>query len=454
MLIDFEVENFRSFGERRVFSMLANSKIQDHKDHVVSTELLRSDLLRSAVIYGANGAGKSNLIRAIDFAARTISSLPEEGRPIGVRPFGTAEYESKSSTFQFRFLARGQIFTYGFSLTSKSIESEWLSVWDGQKDQDIFVRQDDDIQQNPHLGSLPFEEVETTIESLEALQHLGVRSNQLLLSKLFDLRQDKRGALINSIAWWFHECLVIIYPNARYVGLFEALDTDPEFLRFAEVFLETVDTGICTLNIERTPLDTEDLPQAFVKDLEDVSEIRLEGSSVTLSVNPDKPAEVIRRNIFTQHALNNENFHIPLDEESDGTRRILELLPALYHMQKGCGVFLIDELDRSLHPELSRAFLKFFLDSCPRSCRQLVVTTHELHLLDQKLLRRDEIWLAEKNATQQTELSSLSDLETRKDRKLAKNYLAGRFGGIPHIRDTQKLKDLIDCEGLKIGSDA
>ena len=275
MLIDFEVENFRSFGERRVFSMLANGKIQDHKDHLVSTDRLQSDLLRSAVIYGANAAGKSNLIRAIDFAARTISSLPEEGRPIPVRSFGTSEFAGKASTFQFRFLAHEQVFTFGFTLNAKRIESEWLSVWDGQKDEDIYKREEDNIEPNPHLAGLAFEGIETTIESLVALQHLGIRANQLLLSKLFDLREDKRGALINAIAWWFQECLVIIYPNTSYTGLLEDLESDPNFLRFAEQFLETVDTGIDGLGIERTPLDAEDLPRDLVKNLESLFEIRL-----------------------------------------------------------------------------------------------------------------------------------------------------------------------------------
>ena len=454
MLIDFEVENFRSFGERRVFSMLANSKIQDHKDHIAPADRLQSGLLRAAVMYGANAAGKSNLIRAVDFAARTIHSLPEEGRPIPVRPFGTAEFADKESTFQFRFLARGNVFTYGFALTAKRINSEWLAVWDGEKDEDIYSREGDAFEANQHLSGSSFEEVDITLDSLEALNHLGVRPNQLLLSKLLDLREDKRGSLINAMAWWFQECLVIVYPNANYTGLLKDLESDPEFLRFAEVFLETVDTGIASLNIEHTPLDADDLPQALVQDLESQAEIRFPGSTVSLSLNPEKPTEVIRRNISAKHALGAEGFQLPMDEESDGTRRILELLPALYLMRNQCGVFLIDELDRSLHPELSKAFIQFFLESCPKSCRQLIVTTHELHLLDQSLLRRDEIWLVEKNESQQTELSSLSNIESRKDRKLAKNYLEGRFGGVPHIRDTKKLKDIIDCEVLPNGADA
>lgn len=450
MLIDFEVENFRSFGERRVFSMLANSKIQDHKDHVVASDLLPGNLLRTGVIYGPNAAGKSNLIRAAEFAKRTLLSLPEAGKSIPVRPFSTAEFEGKPSTFQFRFLVGGHVVTYGFELVTERVVSEWLSVWMDETEVDVFSRQDDQITRNPRLGSFVVGEIEITVESLGALEHLGIRSNQLLLSKLFDLPDEKKGDLIRQIEWWFRDCLHIVCPQANFSGLLRTLDEDPDFLRFAETFLETVDTGINRLEIERTPLDIEDLPHAFAKDLEGAEELRF-GDAMSFSLNPDNPLEVVRRNIFSGHGGEN-GFRISFEEESDGTRRILDLLPALYLMQKNCSVFLIDELDRSLHPQLSRAFLQFFLESCPRSCRQLIVTTHELHLLDQNLLRRDEVWLVEKDRSQQTNLASLSDLESRNDRKLAKNYLQGRFGGIPHIRDTEKLQDMLDCE--RAGADA
>ena len=102
-------------------------------------------------------------------------------------------------------------------------------------------------------------------------------------------------------------------------------------------------------------------------------------------------------------------------EESDGTRRLLQLIPALKSLKDGPRVYVIDEIDRSLHPILVRGFLDFFLNSCKGERRQLIMTTHESSLLDQDLLRRDEIWFAEKDDSGATSLYSLLDFKVRKD---------------------------------------
>jgi AAA15 family ATPase/GTPase len=143
--------------------------------------------------------------------------------------------------------------------------------------------------------------------------------------------------------------------------------------------------------------------------------------------------------------VSSEEYSISFQEESDGTKRCLNLLPALYHLTKECKVFVVDEIDRSLHPLLCHALLKLFLDSCPRKCQQMIVTTHETHLLDLDLLRRDEVWFMEKDHHQQSRLSSLGDWKARKDLRIEKGYLQGRFGGVPFIGDTKKLMDMIQC---------
>jgi AAA15 family ATPase/GTPase len=166
---------------------------------------------------------------------------------------------------------------------------------------------------------------------------------------------------------------------------------------------------------------------------------------MSLSLDPDDSSKVIRRNLSATHNVGGHTFSLPFDEESDGTRRFLHLLPALYYLTNSPKVFVIDELDRSLHALLSHALLKFFVEACPGANQQLIVTTHETHLLDLDLLRRDEIWFVEKDAQQQTRLYSLADLKVRKDLRIEKSYLDGRFGGVPFIGGIDKLKDLINC---------
>jgi AAA15 family ATPase/GTPase len=140
---------------------------------------------------------------------------------------------------------------------------------------------------------------------------------------------------------------------------------------------------------------------------------------------------------------NGPNVSFRLEQESDGTRRLLNLLPALYHLRRSNAVYFIDEIDRSMHPILARKFLEFFLKSCGGGKRQIIVTTHESTLLDLDLLRRDEIWFAEKDNGGSTRLYSLVDFKVRTDLEIRKHYLQGRFGAIPFLGN---LDGLINME--------
>jgi hypothetical protein len=129
---------------------------------------------------------------------------------------------------------------------------------------------------------------------------------------------------------------------------------------------------------------------------------------------------------------------LELAEESDGTRRLLNLIPALLNQQTP-RVYVIDEIDRSLHPMIVKEFLEFFLKSRGCGSCQIIVTTHESNLLDQDLLRRDEIWFAEKDQTAATRLYSLLDFKVRNDRDIRKGYLQGRFGAVPFLSGLERL---------------
>jgi len=132
---------------------------------------------------------------------------------------------------------------------------------------------------------------------------------------------------------------------------------------------------------------------------------------------------------------------VPLDltEESDGTRRLLNLIPALHDLRMRGATYFVDEIDRSMHPILVWKFLEFFLNSCSSGPRQLIVTTHESNLLDLDLLRRDEIWFAEKDQTGATRLYSMMDFRVRKDLEIRKHYLQGRFGAVPFLGNLDRL---------------
>ena len=144
--------------------------------------------------------------------------------------------------------------------------------------------------------------------------------------------------------------------------------------------------------------------------------------------------------IKTRHNLQGTEEHIDfeIENESDGTRRLMDLIPALLHSRSSEKVYLIDEIDRSMHPLLSRMFLQAYLDekNCGRG--QLIITTHESWLLDRELLRRDEVWFTEKDKNGGSHLYSLAEFKVRKDLKLDKGYLDGRFGAIPFFGGPQR----------------
>jgi hypothetical protein len=210
-----------------------------------------------------------------------------------------------------------------------------------------------------------------------------------------------------------------------------------------------VGTGISELEIETAQIDADQFPKTLMDRLQSTRDeretVHIQGFGYAFQIDAQDPGKVVRKSLQSLHRVHGRDYGIPFHEESDGTQRCLDLLPALYHLANEPKVFVVDELDRSLHPLLCHALLKLFLEACPGHPRQMIVTTHETHLLDLDLLRRDEIWFMEKDRRQQSQLASLVDFNTRKDLRIEKGYLQGRFGGIPFIGNTKKLMDLIQC---------
>ncbi len=180
----------------------------------------------------------------------------------------------------------------------------------------------------------------------------------------------------------------------------------------------------------------------LLRDLEEEGDAALvrvaHGSELIVERGGEKHFYQIR--VQAAHEVEPEKV-IPLEltEESDGTIRLLNLMPALHQLRRTSSVFVVDEIDRSMHPMLVREFLEFFLKTCEGCLRQIIVTTHESTLLDQDLIRRDEIWFAEKNHKQATELYSLVDFKVRKDLEIRKHYLQGRFGAVPFLGSLDRL---------------
>ena len=466
MLVTFSVSNFRSFGEEVTLNMVASNRMDDHPGHCIP---LPGDsakkLLRTAVIYGANAAGKSNLVKAMNFGQRAIIG-GEQQFPL-VQPFRfDPSLSDQPSSFEFRFLLYEHIFIYGFDVAREGgIKSEWLSVVVGNDEVPIFTRNGDGIATVDHGIVEIFPQEKPAFETLQVLGRIGLTKRQLFLNRIGSIPVPAQGTVMSGIIRWLTKDLVILSTDSRSRDILDRLQSDDLFRQFSQRFLSSVGTGVSDLFVIEGERAASDWEQRYLLDITkignaDAGMVRYDSSEDSDSrIDPKDPTKLITRRIVATHRSRqpNKTFPLPFSEESDGTKQLLHLMPVICPPREQIQhnkVVVIDELDRSLHPLICWEFIRFFGESCPGEHRQLIVTTHEAHLLDQGLLRRDEYWFVEKDASQQSQLVPLSDFKIRNDLQVQKGYLQGRFGAIPIIGGLQSLERLLECGAVGEGGDA
>ncbi len=432
--------------------MVASLRQPDHKDHLVPIEKLGQSLLPVAVLYGANGSGKSNLVKGIRFMERLVMSGTQPGKTTGREAFlfGGGGGAAEPSSFELRFLASDQVFSYGFKVTDKMVQEEWLDlVTTETRKVNLFERvTDPDGKVTIEAGDGLTEDDLGNHQKVVALAKVGVRANQLFLAGVREtLEAESYGPLLSAVLGWF-DALIVIPPDANFGGLAEWVAKDPKFAEFAGEFLKDAATGVDRLHVVTTEIkDTAaGIPSEFLKKFMDDTkpgEVRVLplGPLGDVIAERGEGTKLLLRTIQAEHAIegNEKPVRLPFQEESDGTQRLTNLLPALFQLRQRQRVFLIDEIDRSLHPLLSRKFIEFFLTACKGHGSQIILTTHESNLMDLDLLRRDEFWFTEKDKSGASALYSLSDFKVRTDLKLDKGYLYGRFGAIPFLGNLDRL---------------
>jgi hypothetical protein len=437
MLVSFSVTNFRSFGEEATLNMVASNKLNDHPNHLVPIGETGKSVVRTAIIYGANAAGKSNLIQAMSVAQRLILAAPE--RVPAIIPFSFQQADSnRPTTFEFRILIEGHVFVYGFDVKQgRKYSSEWLTVVRGDGEEVVFERTDDNVRV-PESGSRTYLSDPQSFAMLTAFANLPLKSDQLFISRAFSIPDSSQGKTLNAIVQWFANTLVILGADSREMDILDLLHHDSKFRSFCSRFLSSVGTGVGGLAISETRREMTEWEKRYPR-----RRIRPDTDIVHI---PEEPGSVIVRKLFSEHLISPEKYTLPFAEESDGTQALIHLLPVLAGPEDESRVIIVDELDRSLHPLICWEFVRFFSESCEGARRQLIVTTHEAHLLNQELLRRDEYWFVEKDErTQETRLVPLTDFRIRNDLKLERGYMMGRFGAIPIICGMRELEALLEC---------
>ncbi len=445
MVISFSVSNFRSFLSEQTLSLVSSNRLSGkHEDHAIDIPDSKEKVLKTSVLYGANGAGKSNLFKALQYVKSAILKSRKKHSGTGREAFRFHEEANQPSSFDLQFIAENKTYRFGFKVDDHRVLEEWLVQVVGTRETVIFERITND-------------EGKITISApgfkpgnirLNALVTVGGLQNQLFLATIFStLEIEDVGSELKNIYFWFNESLQLISPNASYRSLGSLLANDDDFLDFAGNFLSASSTGVDHLEINKNEVSEEELRSLLSeRDISELLEKINDGNEGSAFVRLGEGKELLIEKGDENHyysisiqASHQSHYTLDLNEESDGTKRLLNLIPALHHLRSGNAVYFIDEIDRSMHPILAWRFMDFFLKSCKGGQRQIIITTHESNLLDLELLRRDEIWFVEKDTESSTQLYSMSDFKVRNDLEIRKHYLQGRFGAIPFLGDFDKL---------------
>ncbi|WP_282126316.1 AAA family ATPase [Marinifilum flexuosum] len=448
MLIRFTIKNFLSFKDKQVFSMLpgkgtlkANHKTKQIKG--VST-------LKTAVIYGANASGKSNLIRAIEFGKEIVLKGTKTEQPIDFKGYKLADdCKRQNSYIEYEIQHKKKNYAYGFIFNSKEIVDEWLFEISKTAEKRIFERTNTT---EFELSYLFRRNSQKDAKQFLEFTAKGTPRNQLFLThirnnNLTDNVEDITDLL--NVIDWFQNALSVIYPSSKNLNKkFELLENTNLQELFTEM-LDYFDTGIDGIDFKYLDFEKIQIPDEIKEDIKnDLLSEKSEKNNVFLS-NPQDDKyyvvskvgdnEIEAKVLKTKHKVEGGTYELfDLKDESDGTRRIMDLIPLIIDYFKGGNVFVIDEIERSLHPNLVKDLFEFILNKCEDVSSQIIVASHEATLLTQKLLRKDEIWFTVKT-NGSTSLHSLEDYNVRFDKEIMKDYLLGRFKGVPKLGNRDNL---------------
>lgn len=446
MLVNFRVENLLSIDNMVTLSMVS-SGVDGHSNHIINLSE-KQKLLRFSALYGANASGKSSIVKAISYAQRLIvrgfddkinlSNSYNRNNPLN---------EEKETKFEFEFMVDNKVYSYGFSviLSKRKFNKEWLYEMGSGEDAIFMINREEEFDTGQYINlsflSLP----DTVNERLKIYIEDSYYDTDNLFLNLLQGREKvisfENGKLFEKIFLWFRDTLEVLGPEDEARESMHSIVSNKgeNYKNILGNFLDMNDTGVVA--IELVPVKTLfGLPAKIQEGI--IGQVsKKENSSATLKT---------RDHIFI---IKNENSNVTLFElkfkhkngtlyslyeESDGTVRLIELFSVLYNRDNS-KVFVIDEIDRSLHPLLTYNFIESFLEKSDES--QLIITTHEDFLLNFELLRKDEIWFVDKDLNGNSSLYSLVEFKNRFDSNILDAYLEGRYGGIPQLKNLFLIPD-------------
>jgi AAA15 family ATPase/GTPase len=441
MLIRFNVTNFLSFKEETEFNMLAGSP-RSKKEHVYHQKGI--DFMRAAALYGANGAGKSNLVKALAFLQELVLVRGSKNTQYN-KHFKLDEVCAKEpSIFEIEFIEQDILFAYTVSIIEDEIIEESLyKINEKQEDELLFKREKQEEKDTLITTAKKYQNIPKNKLLIELYAAKLLKKNELFLSKVYkdDIDFNELKIAFN----WFHNVLAIMYPSTKINPTELEYFFGNDVFQFTQKAISSLDTGIISLKINELGLE-EYLGEDDVKTQNIIKERLKKEPYVSLYSDDGKKyvarevnGKVVISQLQTQHQTStNKLVAFDINEESDGTQRLFDILPVISLVMTKNKVCIIDEINRSVHPTLTKELIKLFMDT-KETKGQLIFSTHEAQLLDLNIFRQDEIWFAEKNKGGATTLYPLSDFDVRSDLVLKKGYLSGRFGAIPFLGNLKEL---------------
>lgn len=419
MLIQFEVENYLSIRDLASLQLTAINYYKEQSSGLIDIKLpglAGSKFLRVAAIYGPNASGKSTFLRAIrEMRSAVLGSFRNKaGEPLPFRPFMLDNESRKRPTyFGIAFVANDVRYEYSFSYTERAIESEELCSFPNGYKQIWFSRSDDEVKGSSHI------KVPSALEPL-------LNDNTLLLSLLANYPKYSDSQKIAPVYQWFQENLEFInrgpganidYPfSGEIVAGAQGNDNQRAFI---QNMIKKADVGIEKARVESAPLPEDDL-----KKFEKLAE----------ALDIDSSAGGEFKYVLFDHASPKAQYSVQLSDESDGTIQLFCLSGHIAQTLEKGSILFVDELDASLHSVLVRELIRCFLDPAinPNNA-QLVFTAHNPCLLENGILRRDQVWFTEKGPDGATAFYPLSDFRPRKGESIASGYLTGRYSATPVV---------------------
>jgi len=443
MLLRFVVSNFLSFNEELTLDLFPYTRLREQKDHIYKTPEV--DLLKVAAIYGANGAGKSNLVKAMQFL-RDIAVDGNLANPqvSGAPFFLEKSNRSKPSTFELEFFSGEKYFAYGVAVIAGIISNEYLyETYPKRGEQRLIF--DRYTKKNEVTLELTKEYLQSTEDRVKVDVYLKrfAKPNGALLSFL---AEDESYPDLQKAHHWLSKSLNFVYPSHRILSFGQLLRDFPDFAKFAGQVLPKLDTGIEKVGINRSTYDSffgVDNPvakEAIINQLRSGKKYVqvLHRNVEPILIEEENGELMISRIMFLHHGKEGVKEWFELLSESEGTQRILDLIAPLFSAIYLGSTVVIDEIGRSLHPELLAALLSLYVRSPTKG--QLIFTTHEEFILNLDLFRRDEIWFVDKKISGASSVTRLHEFKVRSDLDVHKGYLNGRFGGTPRMGSLNRMQ--------------